>query len=249
MKWMGSMSKSTFIILVVVMMTTACFSRGAERLMSEGFSQVVPTATAPGIQTLQIDSSSPLPPYGMNVKADVVSLKLQVSSSKNDATARFTEIQQAVEHITSLASESNVIRVEGISVSQISGRSSRDITESYSWNSESVSIIMNLSIDLEGQDDNLLDSIIEFNHFLKGIQLAETVSIQAVSLKSEIRNVEQYRPRLITKVYDELAQVQQQYGKTVKFEVTGLHGELQTIQLNDTEYYIYLEPNIIVREF
>jgi hypothetical protein len=249
MKGKGLMRKSTFIILLVVMMMVACVGRGAERLMNEGFSQVVSTATPPGIQTLQIDTSSPLPPYGMSVKADVVSLKLQVSSSKNDVTARFIEIQQAVKHITSLASESDVIRLEGTSVSQVSGRSSRDIAESYAWSSESVSVIMNLAMDLEGQNDSLLDSIIKFNNFLKGIQLAETIDVQAVSLKSEIRNVEQYRPRLITKVYDELAQVQQQYGETMKFEVTGLHGELQIIQLSDTEYYIYLEPNIIVREF
>ena len=91
--------------------------------------------------------------------------------------------------------------------------------------------------------------MIIFNDFLSGLNLSETITVQALSVETEISDPEMYRPELVSKVYQELEAVQQEYGQSVKFEITGLHGGLQTIQLSDTEYYIYLEPNIIVSEF
>jgi len=84
---------------------------------------------------------------------------------------------------------------------------------------------------------------------LSDLNLSETITVQALSVETEISDPEMYRSELVSKVYQELEAVQQEYGQGVKFEITGLHGNLQTIRLSDTEYYIYLEPNIIVSEF
>ncbi len=237
------------IIFVIVATTTACVNNAGERLLSDGINKVVPTSTPPSIGNVQINQGRILPPYGMKVEADRTSLKLRVSSSKDGVTERFDDIKNAVRQISSLAFEHDAVSLEDTSVSQVSGGSSRATAVPYFESFDSSSANLKLTIDLDEQDHSLLDSVIIFNNFLNNLNLPETITVQALSVETEISDPEMYRPELVSKVYQELEAVQEEYGQAVKFEITGLHGSLQTIQLNDTEYYIYLEPNIIVSEF
>ena len=237
------------IIFVLIATTTACVNNRGERLLSDGINQVVPTSTPPSIGDVQINQGRILPPYGMKVEADTASLKLRVSSSKDGVTERFDDIKNAVRQISSLASEHAAISLEDTSLSQVNVGSSRATAVPYFESYVSSSANLKLTIDLEEQGHSLLDSVIIFNNFLSDLNLSETITVQALSVETEISDPEMYRPELVSKVYRELEAVQQEYGQGVKFEITGLHGSLQTIQLSDTEYYIYLEPNIIVSEF
>ena len=93
------------------------------------------------------------------------------------------------------------------------------------------------------------ECLIVFNDFINAIDLPDTISIHALSVETELGDPETFRQQLIAQVYQELDSIQEAYGKSVKFEITGLHSGLQMMKLTDTEYYIYLEPNIVVSEF
>jgi hypothetical protein len=247
---MGSMKKRFLVIMFVIVATiTACVNNAGERWLSEGINKVVPTSTPPSIGNVQINQGRILPPYGMKVEADRASLKLRMSSSKDSVTERFDDIKNAVTQISALASEHGAISLEDTSVSQVSGGSSRATAVPYFEGFDSSSVNLKLTIDLGEQNHSLFDSVIVFNDFLNDLNLSETITVQALSVETAISNPEMYRPELVSKVYQELAAVQEAYGQSVQFEITCLHGILQTLQLTDTEYYIYLEPNIIVSEF
>lgn len=81
------------------------------------------------------------------------------------------------------------------------------------------------------------------------LTLPETISVDTLSIEAEISNPEIYRQQLITEVYQELDAIQEEYGQSVKFEVTGLHSGLKAMPITDIAYYLYLEPAIVVREF
>ncbi len=114
---------------------------------------------------------------------------------------------------------------------------------------DSSAAIVTLTTNLTDQNDNLLESLIVFNDFLHSLNLPETIRLDTLSVEAEISKPEIYREQLIAQVYQELAAIQEEYGQAVKFEISGLHGGLQTIPLSDTEYYLYLEPAIVVSEF
>jgi hypothetical protein len=94
-----------------------------------------------------------------------------------------------------------------------------------------------------------LESLIVFNDFLHSLNLPETISFDTLSVEAQISDPDIYRAQLVAQVYQELAAIQKEYGRAVKFEITGLHSGLQTIPLSDTDYYLYLEPAIVVNEF
>jgi len=244
-----SLMKIFFALIFVTFAIVGCGSNSSGRLLGSGKKTIV-TPTPPSLQNIQVSQTSILPPFGMKVRADVASLKIRVSSSTDDTPDRLEAIRKAVEQISELAANDVSVNLQYISVSRISSSSDRGtavpfFSESY----DSSSVILRLTTDLAEHNHNLLESLIVFNSFLNTLNLPETITIDTLSVEAEISNPEIYREQLIAKVYQELHAIQEEYGQSVKFEITGLHSGLQTIPLADTEYYLYLEPAIVVNEF
>jgi hypothetical protein len=163
---------------------------------------------------------------------------------------RLEDIRQAIEQISALATDDEAVDLGATSINQVAASSDREALSSYTWNVDSSSVILELTTTLtEASRDNLLESFITFENFLKSVTLPETISIQAVSIGSGISDPESYRPQLVAKVYQELEAIQAEYGQAVKFEITGLHSGVKILKLSDTEYYLYIEPAIITKEF
>ncbi len=211
---------------------------------------------APNIQDVHVGQGLILPPYEVTVTAKAATLRLRIRTKQKDTDGRFKDMQRAISHITHLASENELVTLDDISVGQVA--SSYDRSASYGseastgsiQNLDTSSITVKLTATMAADHDYaLLESIIMFNEFLKAVDLPEAVSIQALSVETELGDLETYRGQLISQVYEELESVQNEYGQSVKYEVTGLYNSLKMIQLSDTEYYIYLEPIIMVREF
>ena len=241
--------KRILVLIFVVFALTACTRNISDRLLSGG-ERVSSTSTPPGLQNIQVNQTRILPPYGMKVRADVASLQLRVSSSKDDTAGRLEAIRNAVEQISELAANNDSVNLQYISVSRVSSSSDRGTDVPYfSESFDSSSVILKLTTNLAEHNHNLLESLIGFNNFLNTLNLPETITIDTLSVEAEISDPEAYRDQLIAKVYQELEAIQEEYGQSVKFEIQGWHSRLQTIPLTDTEYYLYLEPAIIVNEF
>jgi hypothetical protein len=243
------MIKQILAITLVLFAATACMlNTTREALLNQENSTVIPTPIR--LQNIQISQGTVLPPYGLKVKADLAALKISVTSSKEDAAARLDDIQQALEKISTLAADDEAVDLGAASINQVAESSDRELLSSYTWDVDSSSVILELTTTLtETAHDNLLESFITFDNFLKTVTLPETITIQALAIGSQISDPESYRPQLVAKVYQELETIQAEYGQTVKFEVTGLHSGLKILQLSDTEYYLYIEPAIITKEF
>jgi hypothetical protein len=204
----------------------------------------------PDIQDVQFTPGQVLPPYGVTVAADVATLELYVSTSQKDADARFEDIQKAIETITRLAAEDEAIRLGEISVRQVGGSYEREgVSDSNVQNLDTPAITLELTIDLAESGYDFLESVAAFNAFLGKIELPDTLDVQALSVETEVGDLEAYRSQIIARVYQELDAVQKEYGDAVTFDITGLYAPLQMLHLSDTEYYLYLDPVVSVSEF
>jgi hypothetical protein len=201
-------------------------------------------------ESIPVNQSQVLPPYGMRVRADSALLTLQVSTSTDDPEGKFRDIQDALAEISRLASDSEAVELESVSLTQVgAGSVSRETPAPFVDNLDTSAVTIRLTTDLPAGTDSLIESLPTFNDFLKSISLPETISIRVVSLEAVIQEPEAYREELIAGVYQELEAVKDEYGDSVVFEVTGLHAMPLVMRLSDMEFYIYIEPAIVVKEF
>ena len=218
-------------------------SMGEERVTSSVREEIT------HLSKIQVEPGQILPPYGMQVTAETVLLKLRVNSTLEDAGERMADVQNVIEAITTQTSENEQIALEYISVNRVDGSYSREVSESSIQSLEVSSVTLTLAAELANNNQSFLGSVIAFDAFVNTLDLTDTTTIEVLSLTTILGDLETYRHQLIAQVYQELDSVREAYGQSVQFEITGLYDDLQTIQLNDTEYYIYLDPTIIVSEF
>lgn len=242
------MSKRILTIIFVISLTTSCF--GTSRALSGEAREVlaVPERVLRA-NNVYVGQSQILPPYGVRVLADQASLTIRVSTSSENATARLSDIQNAVEQIASQAAENDRITLGSVSVSQIEGSVERSASDSNIKKLDSSAVTLNLTTDLTEQHHDLVETFVIFNNFLNDLDVPETIMVEVLSVATEISNTEMYRPQLVAKVYQELDAIRQEYGQSVKFSISGLHGNIQMMQLTDTEFYLYIQPSIMVNEF
>lgn len=245
------MNKGIGLLLLAALVTlTACFpSRVREITEISNGSLPLAATVRPSVQNVQLSPGTVLPPYGLKVPADMVILTLRVSTSQEEVESRFADIQQALDQMAALAEKNEQITLDHVSVGQIGGSSERATAVPYLESLDSSAVTVELSTPLAAHHQQLLNSLVAFNGFLSALELPESIAVQAVTVETAVNEPEQCRAQLIAQVYQELDAIQETYGPAVKFEITGLHGPLLTMPLSDTEYYLYLEPSVIVKEF
>ncbi|MGD8623460.1 MAG: hypothetical protein PVF47_10595 [Anaerolineae bacterium] len=241
------MDKCALVIFLILLTLTACGSGGSGSDPEGALYSII--EGAPDIQSLQVGQGQVLPPYGLKVIARTAALRLRFSTSQKEAADRRQEIQTAIDRVTALTGADLDVSLERISVQKVGGSYYRESSADDIQNLDTGSIVMVLTTELAGDAPNLMDAVATFDAFLQDLTLPETLSVQAVSIEAELGDLEPYRGQIIARVYAELDAVQQQYGPEVKYEVTGLYEGLKVIPLSDVEYYIYLEPVVVVSEF
>jgi len=245
------MKKSIFLVLLVIFSLIACAGIGVDRSANNEVQGIFATPSVWPFQNVQVNQSRILPPYGLKVNAETALLKINVSASKKEAANNLEALQSAVNHIANLAAENDDIQLESISVSQVAHSSRASSIEemvSYAQDLDS-SLSLELSTDLIEHNRNLIDALIIFDSFLDAVNLPDTITLRALAVETRIGDPEMYRQQLAAQVYQELDAVQEEYGPSVTFEIADLHGNLQVTRLSDTEYYIYIAPTIITKEF
>lgn len=241
------MVKKLFVIFLLLLSAVACV---ANRSASDPI--VAPTyVTEVDYRNVQIAQGQTLPPYGMTIMAETAVLELSVRSSQKESADGQRDLRIAVDHITQLASENELIALDAVLVGAVGGDYEyvRDSSSYTTWNLDASMLTIRLAMPLEAQDQDLMRCITGFNAFIQTIALSKTTTIQVVSVQTELGDLEPYRGQIVEKVYAELDAVQAQYGETVKYEISGLHGRLNVMKLTDVEYYVYLEPVVLVKEF
>ena len=241
------MSKRIFAIFVVLFVgVTAC--AGVRSVSPSAVSDIVERGSYS--QDVQLIQSQVLPPYGMKVLAEVAILELRVSTSQKSIAEGLEDIHKAIDHITLLASENEAIKFEELAVNQVSGSYAREgVSTANIQQLDTSAITLKLATNLAENDYDFVESIVEFDDFLSAINLPDTITVQILSVEAKVGDLEEYRSQLIYQVYQELDLVQEEYGRSVKFKITGLYDSLKIMQLSDTEYYIYLEPVVSISEF
>lgn len=201
-------------------------------------------------QNISLSQSQILSPYGIKVKAEIVSLELLVSTSHKEPQKRIADIKHALDTISEQVSNRKEIDLEQVSLNQVQGSYAREEkSESNIPNINVPSIDLILTTNLDQHNDDFMQAVFEFNDFLAVIQLPDTIKITVVSVEATLGNVDKYRDQLIEQVYKDLNSVKDEYSSTVKFDISGLYDPLQLMQVNDVEYYLYIEPNIQVIDY
>jgi len=229
-------------------MITAC--GGGSSSSSESYDIVSEVVRGSDTQSIQFSQSQVLHPYGALATAEKVTLNLQIYTSQKNIDGRKEDIHKAISEITALVDENESISLAEISVNQVSGSYAKEENSTRNiQNLDTSRIELKLTINLSRYDYNFAKCIDEFNDFLNEINLPSTIKVQALSVEAELGDLEEYRSQIIAQVYQELNVIQNEYGEDVKFEITGLYEPLKKMQINDIEYYLYLEPIVTVIEF
>lgn len=224
---------------------------------------ITPVPT-PDFTEVGVTNILPLPPYGIQVKADTGVLLIKIVSVQEDLWGRVVELQNMVNSIKQQAQTQGGITVSNVTLEAIHGSYTRVPTTSESesslgsFNTErtavanierSSTIMLELSIGIQEQTTTILDPMQQLSNFLGGLILSNSVSIEPLLFGTKISNPEQYRTQLIAQVYAELAAVKTQYGAEVKYQIIGLYEPVEVKPLNDLEYYLYISPTITVTDF
>ncbi len=239
------MIKRVLAVLMVFVSTVGCSVRKASEPIMESLT------SRSGYRSVQIVQDQVLPPYGVTVTAKAAVLELSLHTSQEESVAMQKELQDAVDHIGQLAAENGQIALDRVRLGQIGG-TNEYVRESASYttqNLDATTIIVRLTMPIEVEDRGLGRCLNAFNAFIQTIALPETTTVQVMSVRTEMGDLEAYRSQIIERVYAELDAVQAQYGETVKYEISGLYGRLNVMPLNDVENYVYLEPVVLVKEF
>jgi hypothetical protein len=243
-----NMLVTALIGLILVLM--GCASRSSNSQPERYSIDLLPTEYPRVTTAFPISPGNLLPPYGLRLRAEAVALTLRVSTSIENPAERFADIQGALEIISDAAAESDTVTLQDVVLEDVGALSpSRNEDVPQVDGILSSSLTLKLTTDLPAGQTSLIESVASFNAFLGSINLPETVSVRIVSLEPVIGNPESYREQLIARVYDELEAVRSEYGETVQFEISGLYAMPQLRKLNDTEYYVYIEPTIVVTGF
>jgi len=241
------MWKKFLLISCFSLIITACFSNNILRSENESF---MPALSPTAVYQVQVKPTTLLPPYGLQVRADVAAVHLRLNTTKDSATDKLADIQSAVQAINTLTDQYNQITLASINTLHIEGSDRTSSIDSGYWTMlDTSNVTLKLTTPITESTMSLGDSLTMFNTFLSTLTLAETITLEVSSIEAEISNSEQYRQQLINQVYQELQMVQNNYGEAVTYEINGLHTTIQTISLSDVEYYLYLEPVIVVKEF
>jgi hypothetical protein len=242
------MSKKVLVSLIILVFLTACGGGGNRSEPYEVVSEVI--ERGPDYQAITFSQSQVLPPYGIHVSADLVELGLHVSTTQKGTLERMEDIQLAIDTIASLAANDESISLAETSVEGVSGSYGReDVSAENVQTLDTSTISLKLTTELSQHDGDFIQSVEAFNEFLNGIDLPDTLAVQAVSVGTELEDLESYRQQVIEQVYQELDAVRAEYGEDVVFEISGLYAPLQMMQLSDVDYYLYLEPVVVVSEF
>jgi uncharacterized protein with NAD-binding domain and iron-sulfur cluster len=240
------MTKNFFRLFFLFLLLTAC-----SRPLTESnnvVSEVIDRRIV--AQPIQVSQAQLLPPYGVYVQAETAVLTLHLSSSQNNATNRTVAIQESLDEITTQANNSESIRLQAIDIDQVSESYSRaEEPTSRTYTLDTSSVTVELSYDLVQNEPDLRAAIVAFEDFLNQLMLPDTVTIEAVSVKAQLGDLEEQRAQIIAQLYQELDAVQGDYGDEVLFEISGLYDGLKQIQISGVTFYIYLEPVVTVREF
>ncbi len=253
------MAKKVLVILVTLLFVTACRGSSANDRQDEGrvvesrgetyeaVTEVIERGTS--FQDVSFSQSQILPPYGVHVTAEQAVLELQIKTSQNDAPKRSEDIQLALTTIASLAAENGAITLAESSVERVNGsypRSEGSAENVQNLNTSTINLKLTTPL---SSDNDFVESVAAFNTFLSALDLPDTLTVQALSVETEITDIEAIRQQIIAQVYQELDAVQGEHGAEVMFEISGLYEPLKQIQLSDVDYYLYLEPIVTVSEF
>jgi len=208
------------------------------------------TESRSNVTAMAITPSEILPPYGLKVVAQTLILEIQIKTSQTDVSERLKTLNEAITHITEAASKQGQIVVTEIAANEMGGVYPRQASSASSiQNLDPSAITLKLALKATAPEAGMMGSLTTFNDFLNTLDPADTVTLQVLALNAELGDLEGYRQQLIDRVYQDLDLAQKKYAHPIKFEVTNLYSPLKVLRLSDLEYYVYLEPVVVVSEF
>lgn len=245
------MKTKVALILFTSLLIIACNATNTNQRLSVEVNQAIAaTATPPSLQSIQIGHPETLPPYGILVQADQAVLTIRIDASNDTVSNTLTLMQQTVTQIAELADTHETIEFHATKINQLNSQSNRSIESSLrAENFHTSAMHLKLAAPLNSTPDALLESLVTFETFLNSLTPPDDITIEALSVETEISDIDSYRTQIINNLYQELVTVQETYGQDIDFEVTNLYGRLQILPITDTSYYLYLEPTIGKHDF
>lgn len=219
------------------------------------------------MEEVKFGNTSVLTPYGITVQADAAVLRLEIISVHDDLWERVVQLQNTLNLLQAQAQTQGTIMVRDVNLEGLNGSYSRVPDSSSSTQTESSfgSFSSNRTVEIEmdkasviqlelfmpigEQTQTIFEPMKLFSDFLAGIAVGDGIYLEPLFISSQITDPEQYRAQLIAQVYAELAAVKAQYGENITYEIVGLYEPLKVTALNDLQYYLFIEPTIVVKEF
>jgi len=171
--------------------------------------------------------------------ADFVTVPVRVSSDQKDTALAYEESRQAVDLIVQKAKANDQIRVMPGVVS-LSQRESGYGFSSGSWSQPAASAEIYLLVPFTDKRNNIFDAGAEAARFVEALDFQGKTHFELGHLQLAVENPEQYRPKLLGLIADEITKTRNALAMQGNVRVEGLEKPVMVRQVDDRNVELYL---------
>lgn len=181
-------------------------------------------------------------------QADFVAVPITISSDQKDTAMRFEDIRQAKETIAQMAQATPGLRVHSGPVTLSAtppGRRSALSSVSIEAGVLAQAQIY-LLVPLSKHPGDVYACAVDAERFLAGIQVRGRAQVVAGQIQLAVDNPEQYRPRLLKAVADDIKSVKAALGAKATVTVDGLHAPVVVRQIDDSSVEMFIPYRVSI---
>jgi hypothetical protein len=180
----------------------------------------------------------------LTIPADFVAAPIRVKSDQKSASAAYEESRENLELISQKAKEAGFRVVTG--VVSLSHRESGFGLSSGAWKRPAASAEIFLLVPLEQDHTNMFSAGAEAARFVEGLKLTGKASCTLGELQLAVENAEQYRPRLLELMSQEMKKTRAALAAEGGIRAAGLESPVLVRQVDDRQVELFLNYTMSV---
>jgi len=183
----------------------------------------------------------------LTIPADFVSVPVRLTSEQRNTAAAYEETRQALELITRKARESGLFQTSMGVVSLSQDRRGYGLS-SGSWNQPAASAEVCLLVPLSTNITNIFTAGVEAARFIEALSLPGKTKCELGTLQLAVANPEQYRPKVLGLILDEIKKTRETMAPQGGVKVTGLESPVFVQQVDDRHVSLFMNYSFSVSE-
>lgn len=188
------------------------------------------------------------PAIGLTRKADFFVKPLYVSSDSRDANVRRNEVTTMLRATIEAASEQGISLVAGdFTLEPLTAETLEDLTFGRGSRPDTTRVTIYARLPVDGSIDSTESADERINPFVKSIAATGRSYIDTGKTDLAITDPDQYRLEVVKVIAREAKSYSAQFGSDYGVEIRGLDTDLFWKQAGETEVFLYIKHNFVIK--